>query len=216
MHDSIGTDADTRLRYAPLEKVEQGLVTSACAECPAPLNLFLSSHLPNQPMNADLRGIGRVKTSHITQSVFLGIRGRIRAAALQEIGERLIWPVVIHALQNFIDLREKVAGRKMAVLSAPIVPVYFADRNFALPERVHNFRRTPVDELRSQFNGKLLLEVIQGEDSATDAIAGLEDDDRQTGLGQFRGCHQPSGTRAYYDHIDTLRLPEFIVSTEYL
>src|ERR1700752_262953 len=167
-------------------------------------------------MNADLRRIGRVKTRHITQSVFLGVRGRVGAAALQEISERLSWPIASHALQNFINLREKIAGRKTPVLSAPIVPVYLTDGNFPLPERVHNFRRTPVDELRSQFNGKWLFEVIQCEDSATDAIAGLEDDDRQTGLGQFRGCHQPSGTRAYYDHIDMSRLAEFIGSTEYL
>jgi hypothetical protein len=172
--------------------------------------------LQNQPVNADARRIGRVKTSHITESVFLGIRGRIRAAALQEIGERLIRPVFIHALQHFIDIREKVAGRKTAVLSAPIVPVYFVDRNFVLPEHIYNFRGTPVDELRSQFNGKLLFDVIQCEDSATDAIAGLEHDDRQTGPDQFRGCHQPSGTRAYHDYIDTIRLPEFIVSTECL
>jgi hypothetical protein len=199
-----------------LEKVEQRLVTSACAERPVTLNLFLSFHLPNQPVKAYLCGIGSVKTRHITQSVLLSIWGCIGAEALQKTRERLIGPVVIHSLQNFLDFREKVARRKTAVLDAPIFPIYFTDRNFALPECVHNFRGTAVDELRSQFNGKWLFEVIQCEDSATDAIAGLEDDDRQTYLGQLRGCHQPGGTRAYYDHIDMIRLPEFIVSTEYL
>src|ERR1700684_1709113 len=147
--------------------------------------------------------------------MFLDVRGRVGAAAPQETREGLIWPVIVHSLQNLVDLREKVAGREPTVLEAPIIAVDLADRDLAVPECIHNLRRTPMNELSSQLNWKLLDQVLERVDSLADPAAGLQNNDGQAFCCKFRRCNQPSGAGANYDHVRAILFREFALLTRH-
>ena len=74
---------------------------------------------------------------------------------------------------------KKSQDDRLAVLEAPIVAIDFTEVNFVLSEYIQNFRRAPMNELRSQLDGELLFQIVQRVDSPADAIAGLEDDRRK-------------------------------------
>jgi hypothetical protein len=138
---------EARFRDLLLKKLQERAVSSTRAECAVALDLLLGSHLPNQPVNADLRWIGGIKTRDVVESMLPRIRRSVGATAFQEIRERLIGAIIRHPLQNVADFREKVAKGNPAILNAPIISLYFGDRDFGMPEWTHDFGRTPMNEL---------------------------------------------------------------------
>jgi hypothetical protein len=59
-----------------------------------------------------------------------------------------------------------------------------------------------VNELRSEFDWKAGCGSARGEDAATDATASFEQDDAQTGFGEFAGSSKSGDASSENDNVN--------------
>src|ERR1035437_4250303 len=166
-------------------------------------------------MNSNPREICGVEAHNVTHSLLLRLCGSVGTAALQETLERFVRPAIIHSPQNVVDLGEEVAGRKAAVANTPVVSLYLGDRDLVLAKQVPDFRRAAMNEFSAEFDRKLQLRVLLGEDSATKAVPCLQNHDRQAALRKFRCRRQTSGAGSNYNHIGVICRRRFLLVTRH-
>jgi hypothetical protein len=157
-------------------------------------------------VHSHFRGIRSVKTGNITQGAAFGLGRRIRTTSCQKILEGFVGRVVIHAPQHRVDFREEIATLNLLVPHAPIVTINFGNGNIVLPQRVQDFRSTPVNKFGAQFDGKIALTAGLRENPAAYPITGFEDNCRQSRFSQPGGGGKTGDSRA--DH-DDINLTEF-------
>jgi hypothetical protein len=119
---------------------------------------------------------------------------------------------VSFAAGEVAELFEKTEGgvvlRKPGEGTMRVASVHALDRwkcGSCLVEETEKLRRAAVDKLCAEFDGRVAVIRMEGEEAPTDAIAGFEDGDSEAGGGEL-GCGGKSGdSRADDEHVGPLR-----------
>src|ERR1051325_5782166 len=123
-------------------------------------------------MQTDQRRVGGMKSHYVVASPALSFIAALGLA--EKVIEGLVRASIRHLVEDFICLGEEVAFVEFAILKAPGVTLNFVGGDFMLAQEVPDFLRAAVDELSSQFDGRICGRVMQGEDAAAGAVFGLE------------------------------------------
>jgi hypothetical protein len=114
LHIGSGVQGCTDSECAAAKNLYKFGVSVSGAKSSLAVNAFFGLHALDDPMNANLGGIGGVESFYVGESALPGalqgrIAGWIRTAVFQKIEKRYVGRVRVHLLENFIDLAEEVA-----------------------------------------------------------------------------------------------------------
>jgi hypothetical protein len=143
----------------------------------------------DQPMHADLRGIGGVESADVSNGVLLGLIVIVAGESFrEELKERLVGRTIIHFPENLLNLAKETARCKFAIARAPEVTFDFGHIKIMFLQRQPDFRRESMYKLCAKVNGVIQSWIELREYAAADAFAALDDFNTKPCAREINGC----------------------------
>lgn len=188
-----------------MKDLNQLLVSAFDAKGAVAFDLLVGGAAVDQPVNADIVGIGGVESADISSGALLGILIAVsRKTPREKLLKGFIGMLIIHGVENFFGFTEKIAGLELSAAHAPEIAFNFCGQDVVGLQRLPDFGSQTVDEFSAKFYYGISGGVVLGEDAASDAVAGLENPDRQSGVSQINGRGEAGGSGSDDEHVGHL------------
>ena len=182
-------DASAGLASLAGKELGEAVIAFAYAEELVCVDFFFGLLLDSEGMDADLAIVGGIETLDVLDDLFAFLRRELIQGRVVCEGEIRAFPF-FKAAQEFKDFTLLVALLQLAVSVAVADAVEAVCLESGFADQVPELRWVAVDELSSDFEDLVL--IAQSAYTAADAIAGLENEDLATCLGEAAGCGEAS------------------------
>ena len=176
-------ELDAGASFADLssEELGQAIVAFAYAEDLVAVNFFFSVLLDGEGVDPDLAVVGGIEALDVVDDLFALFRRKLFEGWVVGEGEVGTFPF-LELVEEFEDTALLVALSELAAFVAVIHTIDRVCIQAGFADEVPELRRVAVDEFGSELED--LVAFAHGVDSASDAVAGFEDQHLATGLGK--------------------------------